>query len=328
MQQKEAVNNAPTDALSRLRELSTVVADTGEIQAIEQFRPTDATTNPSLVLAAAQLPAYAHLVADAVAHARTQNGDRNVRAANAVDRLMTLFGREITAIIPRYVSTEVDAHLSFDTESTIAKGRRLIELYEQLGVQRERILIKIASTWEGIRAAGVLEAEGIRCNMTLIFSLAQAAACFDSGVTLISPFVGRITDWHKARDGVDGYTSAQDPGVLSVRRIYAYAKTHAYPTLVMGASFRNTGQILALAGCDLLTISPQLLTELGAMQVSVPRALHAGAGDTPARLASGEAGWRWRMASDAMASEKLNEGIRKFAADQAKLQGLIAAQLG
>lgn len=327
MPQSDSVKLNPDDTLSRLRELSTIVADTGEIQAIQQFRPTDATTNPSLVLAAAQLPAYQHLLDDAVNHVRGKSGGTDVRAAAAVDRLMTLFGREITAIIPRYVSTEVDARLSFDSEATIAKGRHLIKLYEQLGVSRERILIKVASTWEGIRAAGVLEAEGIRCNMTLIFGLTQAAACFDAGVTLISPFVGRITDWYKARDQVESYASDEDPGVISVQRVYAYAKAHAYPTQVMAASFRNTGQILALAGCDLLTISPTLLNELGTMQAPVSRELDPDGRSADARLPRGEPGFRWGLASDAMATEKLVEGIRKFAADQAKLEELIAAQL-
>lgn len=322
-----AVDAPEKSALEQLRALSTLVADTGEIQSIEQFRPTDATTNPSLVLAAAGKEEYAHLVDAAVAFGAQQPGSKSVRAMRAVEELMTLFGRDITAIIPRYVSTEVDAHLSFDTGATITKGRQFIQRYKELGVARDRVLIKIASTWEGIRAAAVLEAEGIRCNMTLIFSLAQAQACFDAGVTLISPFVGRITDWYKAHEGVDAYAPEDDPGVASVRRIYAYAKQHAYPTQVMAASFRNSGQIMALAGCDLLTVSPALLQELGELQQPVKRCLHATGGSDVARVNLDEAAFRWQLSSDAMACEKLAEGMRKFAADQTQLQSLLEARL-
>lgn len=326
MQQANS-NSTASNALAQLRQLSTIVADTGEIRSIKQFEPTDATTNPSLVLAAAQMPEYAPLVDDVIDQAANLPGTKEQRAAQAVDHLMALFGRDITQIIPRYVSTEVDAHLSFDTEATIAKGREFVTRYEKLGVDPSRVLIKIASTWEGIRAASVLEAQGIRCNMTLIFSLAQAAACFDAGVTLISPFVGRITDWYKAHEGKQGYAPEEDPGVASVRAIYAYAKSHAYATQVMAASFRNAGQILALAGCDLLTISPQLLQELGETDAQVNRAINSGNADHTARMLLDEPGFRWQMLSNAMATEKLAEGVRKFAADQAKLQGLIGARL-
>lgn len=320
---QDTVKVEQPSALEGLRGHSVVVADTGEFEAIKRFAPTDATTNPTLVLAAARLPAYAGLVDDAVAYGRAAPGDR---AAAAVDRLMTLFGREIVAVVPRYVSTEVDARLSFDTAATVAKARRLIGLYEEIGVGRDRILIKIASTWEGIRAACVLESEGIRCNLTLMFSQVQAAAACDAGATLISPFVGRITDWYKARDGVAGYAPEEDPGVLSVRRIHAYVKAHGYPTQVMAASFRNRDQVLALAGCDLLTISPQLLDELADLEEAVARRLPADEAAAP-REPLGADRFRWRLNADAMATEKLAEGIRRFAADQEALEALLAEKL-
>ena len=322
-------NASATSSLAQLRRLSTIVADTGEIDQIKRLQPTDATTNPSLVLAAAQQPDYAHLVEAALDYAAGGSGSREQRADRAVDRLMLLFGREITQVIPRHVSTEVDAHLSFDTAATIDKGRALIAGYDELGVGRERILVKIAATWAGIRAASVLEAEGIRCNMTLIFSLAQAAACFDAGVTLISPFVGRITDWYKQHEGVGHYPAESDPGVASVRRIHAYARAHAFPTWVMGASFRNVDQALALAGADLLTLSPALLDELDASQAAVTRAIDTGAGEGVAqpRMGLRHADFELALVQDAMASEKLAEGIRRFAADQNRLRQLLGERL-
>lgn len=319
---RQTAERGQSSALEGLREHSVVVADTGEFEAIRQFEPTDATTNPTLVLAAARQPAYAALVADAVAYGRKASGDR---AAAAVDRLMTLFGREIVAVVPRYVSTEVDARLSFDTAATVARAHRLLALYRELGVGRDRILIKIASTWEGIRAARVLESEGVRCNLTLMFSTEQAAAACDAGATLISPFVGRITDWHKAHDDVEGYAPEEDPGVRSVRRIYAYVKAYGFPTQVMAASFRTRDQVLALAGCDLLTISPKLLDELASLEGPVTRRLPGE--PPPQRLRSNESGFRRRLNDDAMATEKLAEGIRRFTADQEALEALLAEKI-
>ena len=305
-----------TNALEALRARTTVVADSGDFETIRAYRPTDATTNPSLVLQAAGDTRYRHLVDEALA--ATPSG-----GLSRVERLMTLFGRELTQVVPRYVSTEVDARLSFDTDATIRKARALIADYGELGVAPDRILIKIASTWAGIRAASVLEAEGIACNMTLIFSLAQAQACFEAGVTLISPFVGRITDWYKKAEGVDHYAPEDDPGVASVRRINAYAKTHGYPTQVMAASFRNREQILALAGADLMTISPALLEELAGL----PQADTPGITDTDSdvpRLMLDRGAFDWAMNADAMATEKLAEGIRRFADDQRALEQQMA----
>ena len=309
--------------LQQLRDLSTVVADTGDIQAIARFRPMDATTNPSLLLKAATLPAYAGHLQASVDAAR---GDD--RVADAGDRLAVAIGGEILKLIPGRVSTEVDARLSFDTAATIARARRLVELYAAAGIGSDRLLVKIAATWEGIRAARALEREGIRCNLTLLFSFAQARACADAGVFLISPFVGRILDWHLAQ-GVPAPTDpADDPGVQSVRRIWAHYKRHGHATVVMGASFRNPAQVLALAGCDRLTISPELLQALEGCDAPVARALadEGGRGETPDAL--DEAGFRWQHNEDAMASEKLGEGIRKFAADQRALEALLAARLG
>lgn len=320
---QDTARQSQDDALEALRGHSVVVADTGEFEAIRAFAPTDATTNPTLVLAAARLPEYEGLVADAVDYGRAAPGDR---AAAAASRLMTLFGREIVDVVPRYVSTEVDARLSFDTAGTVTQAYRLLASYDELGVDRGRILIKIASTWEGLRAARVLESQGVRCNLTLMFSPVQAAAACDAGATLISPFVGRITDWYKARDRVEGYAPDDDPGVISVRRIDAYVKAHGYPTQVMAASFRNRDQILALAGCDLLTISPKLLDELAGMSGPVPRRL-PDAGEAPGRLRTDEAAFRRALNDDAMATEKLAQGIRRFAADQEALEAMLAAQL-
>ena len=310
-------------ALDHLKQYTTVVADTGDFQALHNYRPHDATTNPSLILKAVQKDVYRPLLDETVA------AHRQRPVAEIVDRLLVAFGKAILAIIPGRVSTEVDARLSFDTAATIAKARALIALYEAAGVDRERVLIKIASTWEGIRAAEALQREGIRCNMTLLFSLPQAAASAEAGAQLISPFVGRIYDWYRKQAGSnwdetrDG--GANDPGVHSVRRIYAYYKRLGYPTEVMGASFRNTSQILELAGCDLLTISPDLLQQLQENSEPVGRKLSPQTvDDEPVeRLAIDEASFRWQLNEDAMATEKLAEGIRIFAADARKLEALI-----
>ena len=309
--------------LEQLRQQSVVVADTGDIEAIARFRPIDATTNPSLLLKAAALPAYAAHLDAAVAAA---GGDD--RLADAGDRLAVAIGGEILKLVPGRVSTEVDARLSFDTEATIAKARRLVQLYADAGIGRERLLIKIAGTWEGIRAAERLEREGIQCNLTLLFSFAQAVACAEAGVYLISPFVGRILDWHLANGMAIPATPADDPGVQSVRRIWQHYKQHGYDTVVMGASFRNTGEVLALAGCDRLTISPELLAALEQSDEAVERALVDAGDRSAAPTALGEAAFRWQHNEDAMATEKLADGIRKFAADQRKLEALLAAKLG
>jgi transaldolase len=311
-----AAQTVPGNALDALRDRTIVVADSGDFETIKAYRPTDATTNPSLVLQAAGDARYRHLVDEALASTPTAGLTR-------VERLMTVFGREITQVVPRYVSTEVDARLSFDTDATIRKARALIADYAALGVSADRILIKIASTWAGIRAASVLEAQGIACNMTLIFSLAQAQACFEAGVTLISPFVGRITDWYKKADGVDHYTPADDPGVRSVQRINAYAKTHGYPTQVMAASFRTREQVLALAGADLMTISPALLEELAGQPAEQGPGIGGAESDVP-RLMLDRAAFDWALNADAMATEKLAEGIRRFADDQAALEAQMA----
>lgn len=305
------------NALEALRARTTVVADSGDFETIREFQPTDSTTNPSLVLAASRDARYSHLVEEA-------KGGRPGPGISRAERLMTVFGRELTRVVPRYVSTEVDARLSFDTSATIAKARALLADYDALGVGRERILIKIASTWEGIRAASVLEAEGVACNMTLIFSLAQAQACFDAGVTLISPFVGRITDWYKQSEGVEHYAPYDDPGVKSVARINAYAKSYGYGTQVMAASFRNRDQILALAGADLMTISPALLEELAGLEANATPGL-TGQPSTDPRVSLDRAGFAWAMNEDPMATEKLAEGIRKFAADQRTLEEELGA---
>ncbi|WP_116472514.1 transaldolase [Zobellella maritima] len=316
-----------TDKLTQLRSLTTVVADTGDIDAIRKYQPQDATTNPSLILKAAQLPDYQPLVQEAVDWAKTQSKDSDQQLIDASDRLAVNIGCEILKIIPGRISTEVDARLSFDTQASINKARRLIELYSQAGVSSDRILIKLASTWEGIRAAEVLEQEGINCNLTLLFSFAQARACAEAGAFLISPFVGRILDWYKQNTDQKEYTAEQDPGVLSVTQIYDYYKTHGYSTVVMGASFRNTGEILELAGCDRLTIGPNLLEELSQAEGEVVRKL-ADKGATqprPPRLT--EAEFRWEHNQDAMATEKLAEGIRNFTIDQGKLEQMLSTML-
>jgi transaldolase len=307
--------------LDSLRKVTTVVADTGDIEAIKKYRPQDATTNPSLLLKAAQMPQYKGLVDEALAYSSKETGDAQARSAAFMDKLAVNFGCEILKIIPGRVSTEVDAVLSFDRAATIEKALRLIKLYEQASVPRERILIKIASTWEGIQAAAELEKQGIHCNLTLLFSFAQAVACAEAGVTLISPFVGRIFDWYKKSKGVSDIAIAEDPGVASVQRIYTYYKKYDYKTEVMGASFRKVEQVLELAGSDLLTISPDLLEKLQNADGEVPRKLEvekAKAADVP-RIHLDEKAFRWLHNEDAMGTEKLSEGIRLFHADGRKL---------
>ncbi|GAB3628466.1 Transaldolase B [Pandoraea terrae] len=311
--------------LDQLKQSTIVVADTGDFQAIRAYAPQDATTNPSLILKAVQKDAYKPILA------RTVQANRGASADDIIDRLLIAFGREILDIVPGRVSTEVDARLSFDTEGSVARARKLIAMYEAEGVKRERVLIKIASTWEGIRAAEILQRDGIRCNMTLLFSLVQAAACAEARAQLISPFVGRIYDWFKKSAGANwdeaANAGANDPGVRSVAAIYRYYKHFGHDTEVMGASFRSTGQILALAGCDLLTISPDLLEQLQQAEGNAPRQLdpEAARHATIERVATDEPSFRYQLNDDAMATEKLAEGIRLFAADAAKLEGLIAA---
>jgi transaldolase len=316
-----------SNQLESLRAITTVVADTGDIEAIKKYTPVDATTNPSLLLKAASLPQYAGLIAQSLDYAKTQGGDLAEQLVNAGDKLSVLIGQEILTVIPGRISTEVDARLSFDTDATLAKARQLIAMYADAGIDKSRILIKIASTWEGIKAAEVLEKEGINCNLTLLFSLAQARACAEAGTFLISPFVGRILDWYKANNEGADYAGDKDPGVISVTSIYEYYKAHGYKTVVMGASFRNTGEIIALAGCDRLTISPQLLDELANTAGSLDAKL-VDKGATSAQPESlSEQAFRWEMNQDPMATEKLSEGIRNFAADQVKLESLLAKQL-
>jgi transaldolase len=302
--------------LEQLKQYTTVVADTGDFQSIKAYAPQDATTNPSLILKAVQKPEYRPLLEKAVADSKGASVDE------IVDRLLIAFGVEILKFVPGRVSTEIDAALSFDTEATVAKGRELIALYEAAGVKRERVLIKIASTWEGIRAAEILEKDGIHCNLTLLFSLCQAVACAEAGVQLISPFVGRIYDWYKKSTGTD-YQGADDPGVQSVKRIYQYYRKFGYKTEVMGASFRNVSQILELAGCDLLTISPDLLQKLADADGTVERKLVKDDSANIEKIAMDEKTFRFMLNEDAMGTEKLAEGIRAFCADSAKLKKMI-----
>lgn len=311
-----------TTQLEQLKKYTIVVSDTGDVDAVKRLQPQDATTNPSLIYKAAQLPQYAHLIDNAISYGK---GDLSL----IMDKLAVNFGTEITKIVPGYVSTEVDARLSFDTEATIAKARKIIELYKEVDVDKSRILIKIAATWEGIKAAEVLEKEGITCNLTLIFSLAQAIACGDAGCTLISPFVGRIFDYYKNAQGVDGYEPEKDPGVLSVTTIYNYYKKYGYNTIVMGASFRNKDQITELCGCDRLTISPALLDELSASTDPVPRKLEASKAATSdiAKINMDEKTFRWMMNDDPMSTEKLAEGIRGFAKDIVSLENIIKSKM-
>ena len=312
--------------LDQLKSMTTIVADTGDVEAIKTVKPVDATTNPSLLLKASTLPQYAHLIEDSIAHAKKLGGSKEVQIENAADKLAVLIGLEITRVVPGRISTEVDARLSFNKDAMVAKGRKLIQLYQDSGVGKDRVLIKLASTWEGIKAGEILEKEGIQCNLTLLFGFGQARACAEAGVFLISPFVGRILDWYKAKTG-ETYTQETDPGVVSVRAIYAYYKEHGYKTVVMGASFRNTGELIALAGCDRLTVSPNLLQDLAATEGTLVQVLKdTGATKTaPAKMT--EAEFRFELNQDAMAIEKLSEGIRGFVADQNKLEVALAAKL-
>jgi transaldolase len=320
-------DHAVSSQLEQLRQYTTVVADTGDIDAIARYHPVDATTNPSLLLKATESAAYAPLIDESVQRAKSESNSREQQLIDASDHLAVAVGRKIVELVPGRVSTEVDARLSFDTDATIAKAERLIALYEEAGVKRDRILIKMASSWEGIRAAEKLEKRGINCNLTLLFSFEQAVACAEAGVFLISPFVGRIMDWYVANTDTKSYAPEDDPGVKSVRRIYAWYKKHGFDTVVMGASFRNIGQIQALAGCDRLTISPDLLDKLQQEQASLPRALNDD-GVREAKIAPlTEAAFRWGHNEDAMATDKLADGIRKFAADQRKLEALLAKKL-
>lgn len=311
--------------LSQLRQMTVVVADTGDINTIKQYSPEDATTNPSLLFKAAQMPEYQNLVRDAIHWGRSQEGSSTEQLDRILDKLAVNFGKEILNIIPGRVSTEVDARISFDTDKTIARARRLITLYEAEGVPKNRVLIKIAATWEGIRAAEILEKEGINCNLTLLFGFCQAVACAEAGVFLISPFVGRILDWHTKNEG-GAYTAETDPGVLSVKKIYQYYKKFNYQTIVMGASFRNTGEIEQLAGCDRLTIGPNFLDELQkdenmlTQKLSVNMPLPEGI----EKIGLDEKTFRWQLNEDAMATEKLAEGIRNFSKDLILLEKYVA----
>ena len=316
-----------TTQLDSLRNMTVVVADTGDIDAIKKYQPQDATTNPSLILSASALPQYAPLIDEAIAYAKAQSAEKAQQLIDAEDKLAVNIGLEILKIVPGRISTEVDARLSYDTQATVEKARKLIALYNAAGISNDRILIKIASTWQGIRAAEILEKEGINCNLTLLFSEAQARACAEAGVYLISPFVGRILDWYKANTDKKEYAPAEDPGVISVTKIYNYYKEYGYKTVVMGASFRNVGEIIELAGCDRLTIAPALLKELQENSTALVRKLDY-KGEVKAKPQPlTEAEFYWQHNSDAMAVEKLAEGIRKFAVDQEKLEAMLSAKL-
>ena len=312
--------------LKQLKTMTTIVADTGDIEAIRSWKPQDATTNPSLLFKATSLPEYVPIIADAVSWAKSRSGSRAQQTVDASDKLAVNVGVEILKSIPGRISTEVDARLSFDTEATLKKARKLMGLYEEAGVSKDRVLIKIASTWEGIQAAEVLEREGINTNLTLLFGFAQARACAEAGAHLISPFVGRILDWHKAKENRD-FSTDENPGVLSVRSIYAYYKDHGYKTIVMGASFRSLSEILALAGCDRLTIAPILLEELDTVNGRLSRHLmdNGATKERPERLTEGQ--FRFEMNEDQMSTEKLSDGIRGFVADQIKLERVILEKL-
>ncbi|MBE4952992.1 transaldolase [Haemophilus parainfluenzae] len=316
-----------TTQLDSLRSMTVVVADTGDIDAIKKYQPQDATTNPSLILSASALPQYAPLIDEAIAYAKAQSADKAQQLIDAEDKLAVNIGLEILKIVPGRISTEVDARLSYDTQATVEKARKLIALYNAAGISNDRILIKIASTWQGIRAAEILEKEGINCNLTLLFSEAQARACAEAGVYLISPFVGRILDWYKANTDKKEYAPTEDPGVISVTKIYNYYKEYGYKTVVMGASFRNVGEIIELAGCDRLTIAPALLKELQENSTALVRKLGY-KGEVKAKPQPlTEAEFYWQHNSDAMAVEKLADGIRKFAVDQEKLEAMLSAKL-
>ena len=316
-----------TTQLDSLRQMTVVVADTGDIDAIKKYQPQDATTNPSLILSASALPQYAPLIDEAVAYAKAQSNDKAQQLIDAEDKLAVNIGLEILKIVPGRISTEVDARLSYNTQATVEKARKLIALYNAAGISNDHILIKIASTWQGIRAAEILEKEGINCNLTLLFSEAQARACAEAGVYLISPFVGRILDWYKANSDKKEYAAAEDPGVISVTKIYNYYKEYGYNTVVMGASFRNLGEITELAGCDRLTIAPALLKELQENSTALVRKLEY-KGEVKAKPQPlTEAEFYWQHNSDAMAVEKFADGIRKFAVDQEKLETMLSAKL-
>ncbi|XP_056657067.1 transaldolase [Monodelphis domestica] len=317
-------------ALEQLRRFTTVVADTGDFRAIDEYKPQDATTNPSLILAAAQMPDYQDLVEEAVEYGKKLGGSQEEQIRNASDKLFVLFGAEILKKIPGRVSTEVDARLSFDKEEMVRRALRFIELYKEAGISKERVLIKLASTWEGIQAGKILEEQhGVHCNMTLLFSFAQAVACAEAGVTLISPFVGRILDWHVANSDKKAFEPHEDPGVRSVTKIYNYYKKFGYKTIVMGASFRNVGQIKALTGCDYLTISPKLLAELLKDGSKLSPALSAEEAQASSlqKVHLDEAAFRWEHNEDQMAVEKLSDGIRKFAADSVKLEKMLQERM-
>ena len=316
-----------TTQLDSLRNMTVVVADTGDIEAIKKYQPQDATTNPSLILSASALPQYSPLIDEAVSYAKAQSNDKSQQLIDAEDKLAVNIGLEILKIVPGRISTEVDARLSYDTQATVEKARKLIALYNAAGISNDRILIKIASTWQGIRAAEILEKEGINCNLTLLFSEAQARACAEAGVYLISPFVGRILDWYKANSDKKEYAPEEDPGVISVTKIYNYYKEYGYHTVVMGASFRNVGEITELAGCDRLTIAPALLKELQENSTALVRKLEY-KGEVKAKPQPlTEAEFYWQHNSDAMAVEKLADGIRKFAVDQEKLETMLSSKL-
>jgi len=312
--------------LEQLKSMTTIVADTGEVEAIKTLKPVDATTNPSLLLKASTLPQCEPMIAEAIAYAKANSSDKAEQIEDAADKLAVLVGLEIQKHIPGRISTEVDASLSFNIDKMVAKGRKIISLYNEAGVTNDRVLVKLASTWEGIKAGEILEKEGINCNLTLLFSFAQARACAEAGVFLISPFVGRIMDWYKAKTG-ETYTSETDPGVISVQNIYGWYKEHGFKTVVMGASFRNIGEITALAGCDRLTIAPPLLEELDSTDGDLPQILkdNGATKDKPARLEEDQ--FRYDHNGDAMATEKLAEGIRNFVIDQNKLEAALAEKL-
>jgi transaldolase len=322
--------HAAMSYLDQLKTMTKVVADTGDFASMKVFSPEDATTNPSLIFKATGMPQYKHLLDESIAYAKKSGlKDEQELLDLAMDRLAVAFGLEILKIVPGYVSTEVDARLSFDKDASISRARRIIKMYEENGVSKDRILIKLATTWEGLEAARVLKQEdGVMCNMTLLFSFAQAVACAEAGVHLISPFVGRILDWFKKAEGKESYPADKDPGVVSVTRIYKYYKAHGYKTIVMGASFRNVQEITELAGCDRLTIAPALLKELSDMQGELPQKLSpSNLGQAEVKISLDEKQFRWMMNEDAMATEKLAEGIRGFAADLVKLEVIVKAAM-